>query len=125
MVQSQRAARSARRAQVAHQARVVQVEQWEAAYREVHGGQAPPPGALPPGAASVLSPARTNVAAILSLVFGLGGGLLGIVFGHVALKQIAETGERGRGLAVAGLVLGYLGLLIIVAVVVGLLVLAG
>ena len=56
--------------------------------------------------------------AILALIFGLGGGLLGIVFGHVAHSQIRNTGERGWGLATAGLVFGYLGLLVIVAFVV-------
>lgn len=50
----------------------------------------------------------TNVCAILALVFGLLGGLLGVVFGHIALSQISRTGENGRGLAVAGLALGYL-----------------
>ncbi|WP_245813962.1 DUF4190 domain-containing protein [Rhodococcus marinonascens] len=49
----------------------------------------------------------TNVFAILTLVFGILGGLLGIVFGHIALSQIRRTGEQGRGMAVAGLVLGY------------------
>lgn len=28
--------------------------------------------------------------------------------GHLALKEIARTGEQGRGLAIAGLVLGYI-----------------
>ena len=54
--------------------------------------------------------APTNVMAILDLVFGIGGGLLGIIFGHIALGQIERTGEQGRGLAMAGLVFGYLGL---------------
>jgi len=37
--------------------------------------------------------------------------VLALVFGHVALKQIARTGgaQGGRGMAIAGLVLGYLG----------------
>ena len=39
------------------------------------------------------------------------GSILAVVFGHVALGQIARTpGQSGRGLAVAGIVLGYLGL---------------
>ena len=32
---------------------------------------------------------------------------LGIIFGHVALSQIARTGEGGRGMAIAGLVISY------------------
>ncbi|WP_246097917.1 DUF4190 domain-containing protein [Rhodococcus spelaei] len=49
----------------------------------------------------------TNVFAILALVFGFLGGVLAIIFGHIALSQIKRTGESGRGLAIAGLVLGY------------------
>ena len=56
-------------------------------------------------------PARlTNTMAVLSLVFAFLFWPLAIVFGHVARKQIAQTGEGGRGLATAGLVLGYLGM---------------
>lgn len=33
---------------------------------------------------------------------------LGIIFGHIALSQIARTGEGGKGLAIAGLVISYL-----------------
>jgi hypothetical protein len=48
-----------------------------------------------------------NTLAIVSFIFSLLGGLLGIVFGYVALAQIRRTGEDGRGLAIAGIVLGY------------------
>jgi hypothetical protein len=61
--------------------------------------------------------ARTNGFAIASLVLGLiwiywVGSILAIVFGHVAIRQIARSGdqESGRGMAIAGLILGYLGL---------------
>lgn len=50
----------------------------------------------------------TNVMAILSLVLALGGGLFGVIFGHIALHQIRRTGQKGRGLAIAGLLLGYI-----------------
>ncbi len=52
---------------------------------------------------------RTNVLAILSLVL-CGSGLIAVILGHVALKQIERTGEQGRGLALAGLIIGYIGL---------------
>jgi hypothetical protein len=35
--------------------------------------------------------------------------LLGIVCGHIALSQIKRTGEKGRGYALAGLIVGYAG----------------
>jgi len=52
---------------------------------------------------------RTNTLAILALVFGIAGGVLGIIFGHLARAQIRRTGEEGWGMATAGLVLGYIG----------------
>lgn len=79
-----------------------------------------PPPALPqlPGSRPTFErpSASTNGFAIASLVVGAVwmwwiGSILAIVFGHIALKQIAcsEHGQGGRGLAIAGLVLGYLG----------------
>lgn len=62
--------------------------------------------------------ARTNTMAILAIVFGIGGGLLGIVFGHMARAQIRRTGEGGWGIATVGLVFGYLGLLFWVGVII-------
>ena len=58
---------------------------------------------------------KTNGSAVASLVFGilswflcpLIGGLLAIIFGHVARGQIRRSGESGGGLAIAGLILGY------------------
>ncbi|MCP9272885.1 peptidylprolyl isomerase [Mycolicibacterium arenosum] len=45
--------------------------------------------------------------AIVSLVTALLVAPLGVVFGHISLSQIKKSGEEGRGLAVAGLVVGY------------------
>jgi hypothetical protein len=77
-----------------------------------------PPPALPSTAVRPTferSSAPTNGFAIASLVLGLIwlwwlGSVLAVVFGHVALRQIARSGQSGRGLAIAGLALGYLGL---------------
>jgi peptidyl-prolyl cis-trans isomerase B (cyclophilin B) len=97
-----------------HAARVEHLRQWEAAYSAAHGGEKPPPGTIPPlntyGSSAVAAPTgATNTMAILALVFGIGGGWLGILFGHMALSQIRRTGEQGRGLALAGLICGYIG----------------
>lgn len=54
----------------------------------------------------------TNTIAVLAFVFGVLGGILGVIFGHVALSQIRRTGQDGRGLAIAGLVLGYTNLVV-------------
>ena len=45
--------------------------------------------------------------ATLALWFGAAGGVLGIVFGHVARARIRRTGEPGWGTATAGLAIGY------------------
>jgi hypothetical protein len=34
------------------------------------------------------------------------GPLLGLIFGFLALNQIQQTGQRGRGLAIAGIIIG-------------------
>jgi hypothetical protein len=57
----------------------------------------------------------TNGLAVGSLVaslfwFAWVGSFLAVIFGHVALSQIKQSGGRqtGSGLAIAGLVLGYI-----------------
>lgn len=44
----------------------------------------------------------------------MGGGVVPVILGHLARAQIRRTGETGDGMAVAGLVLGYLGIVILV-----------
>jgi hypothetical protein len=50
------------------------------------------------------------VCGIASLCAGLVTAILAVVFGHVALAQISRSGgyEQGRGIAIAGLVIGYI-----------------
>jgi Domain of unknown function (DUF4190)/DUF1707 SHOCT-like domain len=61
-------------------------------------------------------PRQTNGLAVASLACGIGqvlvwffGGVAAIILGHMAIRQIRRTGEDGSGMAVAGLVLGYIG----------------
>jgi hypothetical protein len=70
-----------------------------------------------PGTHPSVAP-RTNQMAVASLVCGVGqiffwflAGVPAIVFGHVARRQIRQTGEAGSGMATAGLVMGYVGVL--------------
>ncbi|SIN36772.1 peptidyl-prolyl cis-trans isomerase [Mycobacteroides abscessus subsp. abscessus] len=60
----------------------------------------------------------TNTFAVVALVLGFVGGVLAIPFGHIALSQINRTGEQGRGMAIAGLVLGYLSLAAVAAMII-------
>jgi hypothetical protein len=69
---------------------------------------------------------KTNGLAVASLCCGLLQFFFGplptipaIVFGHVARHQIKRTGERGSGLALTGLLLGW------AAVALGILLVAG
>jgi hypothetical protein len=62
---------------------------------------------------------KTNGLAIASLVLGIAqificiiGGILALVFGYIARRQIDESGgtQGGRGMAVAGIILGWIGI---------------
>jgi hypothetical protein len=55
---------------------------------------------------------RTNVMAILGLVFAFVCSPLGIVFSAIGLSQIKKRREAGKGLAIAGLVLSIVFVLI-------------
>ena len=71
---------------------------------------APQYGQTGPGFQQPYAPvvATTNTMAILALVFAFIFSPAAIVLGHVAKKQIRQTGEQGEGLATAGLWLGYI-----------------
>lgn len=95
---------------------------WCSELTELTADVTPPP----PAPAAVGRPtfvrarAPTNGLAIASLVVGLFwmwwiGSVLAVVLGHVALNQIRRSGQSGRGLAIAGLVLGYIGLATLMA----------
>jgi hypothetical protein len=57
---------------------------------------------------------RTNALAIASLVCSIAGLVtcisapVGVVLGHIARRQIRQTGEQGEGMATAGLWVGYI-----------------
>lgn len=68
---------------------------------------------------------KTNGLATAALVCGLAQLLLGIltgipaiILGHMARRQIRQTGEQGAGMAMAGLILGYVGLVLTVLFVI-------
>src|SRR5438552_426604 len=81
----------------------------------------------PPIPAGALVTRPTNSMAVVSLVAGIAGyvlphpfiaGVVAILTGHMARRQIRETGEGGDGLALAGLILGYVHLALSVVVVI-------
>jgi uncharacterized protein DUF4190 len=83
------------------------------------GPQAPygPPGWI--------QPRRTNSLAIAALCCGIGqviagflSGIPAIVLGYIALGQIRQTGEEGRGMAITGIVLGFISIVVTVIVII-------
>lgn len=63
----------------------------------------------------VVAAPRTNGLAVASLVTSLCGiflcgvpGVIGAIMGHVARKQVRERGEDGGGMALAGIIIGWL-----------------
>ena len=80
---------------------------------------APSHGPLNPVSYVVAGTAATSGFAVASLVLGiLGGAILAIVFGFIALNQIKKRGLRGRGMAIAGVILGFVWSAIIVAAII-------
>ena len=72
---------------------------------------------------------KTNSLAITSMICGIAQFMFGplatipaVVCGHMARHQIRQTGEQGAGMALAGLILGWIGVgftvLVVIAAVV-------
>ena len=81
---------------------------------------------------SNVTPAKTNVLAIVGMVLSLAGLVLllsvgwgtwgvpgalsiaGVICSHIAMKQVATRKEGGRPLAITGIITGYVGILFLV-----------
>lgn len=79
-------------------------------------GYGPPEYMPPPGYYAPPMPPRTSGWAIASLVSSVAGictlglgAILGVIFGHIALAEIGRShgNVEGRGVALAGLIVGY------------------
>ena len=75
-----------------------------------HGFVSPAPGFVPQAGGS------TSGLAVASMVLGIlwiywVGSLLAVIFGHIALRKIKSSAglQQGRGMAIAGVVLGWVG----------------
>lgn len=123
-------------------------------YQPPPGQYQPPPGQYQPPAGQYQPPAgpygyqqapyypaaaaaRNNPVAIAALVCGIAQFFLGllvvgnillaipaVICGAIGLRQVDQRGERGRGMAIAGLVLGILGvayfLIVVLLIIIGL-----
>ncbi len=94
-----------------------------ASQTQIAGQQTAPSTAVPmaSGTAMTVAPGQTNTLAVVSLVtaivaplghvIGLGGItliIISIVTGHMARREIKQTGERGANIALAGLIISYI-----------------
>jgi Domain of unknown function (DUF4190) len=93
-------------------------------YPPPYGGY-PPAGSYPPPYGGYPAPPGTNGLAIASLVVSLASPLLcsllsivGIVLGVVALNQIKQTGQQGRGLALGGIIVGIVLIVLTIVVII-------
>jgi Domain of unknown function (DUF4190) len=73
-------------------------------------GQQPMASGFPPPYGGYPQPASTNGLAIASLILALTFfcAIAGLICGIIALNQIKTTGQGGRGLAIAGIVISAL-----------------
>jgi hypothetical protein len=87
--------------------------------QEVSAASAPAPAFGPPAEGTIF-PAQTSGKAIASLVCGLflfafPLSILAVIFGHLSVSEIRKSSGclKGEGIAIAGLVLGHVGLAVI------------
>lgn len=53
-------------------------------------------------------PSRTNTLSYVSLILAFVVPVAGAIVGHISLKQIKTSGEEGRGMALAGVIIGWI-----------------
>lgn len=66
------------------------------------------------------APVRFNILSITAFVSSFLVGVTGVILGLVALNQIKNTSERGRGFAIAALVIGCVYMVILAYITIGL-----
>ena len=75
-----------------------------------------------PAYSAVPAASTWNVLAIVSLIIAIVGfawlSLGAVITGHIALGQIKRNPQQGRGLALAGTIVGYVGILVTIIYVI-------
>lgn len=88
-------------------------------------GYGQPTGMQPSGSQPGYGPApATNTLAIVALVLAFVFTPAGLVCGYIARNQIRRTGEGGRGLALAAIIIGWIWVAFIVLAIIGVVLLA-
>lgn len=74
---------------------------------------------------TAVDPQSTNVLSIVAFVLSLiGFNVIAIVLGFVGLSQVKKTGQRGRGFAIAAVIIGFASIVLFVLILIPLFVLA-
>jgi uncharacterized membrane protein YidH (DUF202 family) len=74
---------------------------------------APPPAPASQPAATPAPTEKWNVLSIVAFVIVFFGfSVISIILGFVGLNQIKKTGERGRGLALAAIIIGFVSIVL-------------
>lgn len=85
-----------------------------------------PPVAPPTNGLAIASMVVSILGAVGLLCYGFGGylGIVGAILGHVSRRQIRERGDNGDGMALAGIITGWIaaGLAVITTTVIVILV---
>jgi hypothetical protein len=91
-------------------------EEWTRGQPVAHSSPPPQHGGPYPQQPVYVMQSRTNGMAVASLILGILwiwwlGSLLALIFGYAGKNQIDRSGgqESGRGMAIAGIVLGWVG----------------
>jgi hypothetical protein len=81
----------------------------QAAYG-AYGYGAPAPAQPSTNGMAIASMVVSIVGALGLCAYGLGGyvGIVGAILGHVARRQVRERGEAGAGMALAGIIVGWI-----------------
>ena len=89
----------------------------EPTYPQQQPQQQPPYGYPAPPSYNYAPAVKTNALALTSLISSIAafvivpfiGSVVGVITGHIALRQLKTSGENGRGMALAGTIVGWVG----------------
>lgn len=74
---------------------------------------------------NAVDPQSTNVLSIVAFVLSLiGFNVIAIVLGFIGLSQVKKTGQRGRGFAIAAVIIGFASIVLFVLILIPFFVLA-
>lgn len=78
-----------------------------------------PAPATTPNYAAAPAQAPLSVLSIVAFVLSIVGfNVVAIILGFIGLNQVKKNGQRGRGFAIAAIIIGFLSIALIIAVVV-------